>query len=198
MGLGIWTGFVEPRRRVRFGQRFLRSIQKGLKLRAPVVESYFQEVDALASMLCQKCHCPKGLVRRANLLRRVGFCGVSYELLNQAPFDFWSTRELAQFESHLEVAIRLSKKAPFLAREAKVLEWIDRPYFLHQSSEGVYFAARVLRLAFDYNLLCSTQGLDAARETVQAHRDTYDPILVDALAEVLHWNRDVSRSEALV
>ncbi len=123
---------------------------------------------------------------------------MSYELLTQAPFDFWSPGEVETFESHLAASIALGKKAPFLFKEQKVLEWIDRPHFLHQSSDGPFFAARVLRLAFDYNLLCSTQGLEAARDTIESHRDTYDPVLVDALAEVLHWNRDASRAETLL
>jgi hypothetical protein len=63
VGLGVWTAFAEPRRQVLFKARFLRSVQQGLKLRAPVVESFFQEVDALIdangvrALPCERIFC---------------------------------------------------------------------------------------------------------------------------------------------
>ncbi len=194
LGLASWTSFVEPKRQLRFRSSFLKSFKAGLKLRAPVVESYFEEVDALASALCRKLRKSKALVLRANLLRRSGFCGVNYELLHEHPFDYWSEEQLNLFEAHLSTAVRLSQQATFLRKEAKVLEWVDRPFFLHKSSEPTYFAARVLRIAHDYNLSCSLYGLEIAREKIESQPDAYDPVLVSALAEVLHWNRDVSRN----
>lgn len=176
----IWLPFYRLQILLRLAKCFSRAIE----LRAGSHYGLSNEVVDLSMQIVRLLKLPRKVFHRvqvAGFLRDVGLSAVPYKVLNKV--EDWTAADESVYARHPEVGSAMLEVIPALAPYAEVVRDHHRSF---ESNPSASVESRILAAAADYCWQERRVGSERALKFIeQSSGRTYDPVIVDALKQVI-------------
>ena len=197
MAIAAGCGFnaLQTKRRLngRLSDEKIEALCRAVRLRSPRMAMITDRAIELSGLAAKRLNLEFGdiyIMNRAIALRDLGLCSVSYQLLNDKPFDQWEQSDRDALRVHLGTTDELLSNMPTYSLERDLLRQSESIFWLRDGSARPQISALILKTCCDYSFMERTVGVEAAEQHLisQSGRE-YEPGVVNAVLEVLHSHR---------